>query len=373
MKKWQGCKPLLYKRFIDDVFFVWSSTEDELKAFLNHMNSQHSYIKFTSTYNIQTKSVPFLDLTITIQNGLFVTDLYKKETAICQYLLPSSCHANHQWKNTIYSLALRLRRICSTEESFEKRLEELKTDLLSRNYHLKFINEAFARAHAIKRVDALKKVEPKVTDREIFSVTYHPHLPSVSKVLRKYWEVMCSQSNRLRRIFPQPAMVAYRRGKNLADQLIRAKVSTKRRSSRLKNGFGPCKQGCRVCWHCKTTSVHVDKRTGRTWKIRAPINCLTKNVVYQLLCKQCPLFHYEGETLRELRQRILDHLGYVRNKKENQVAGHHFNLPGHSIADLEVVGIERVLPRKNDLIRKSRESYWINEYESTVFGFNRRN
>ena len=168
-------------------------------------------------------------------------------------------------------------------------------------------------------------------------------------------------------------MVAYRRGKNLADQLIRAKVSTKRRSSRLKNGFGPCKQGCRVCWHCKTTSVHVDKRTGRTWKIRAPINCLTKNVVYQLLCKQCPLFHYEGETLRELRQRILDHLSYVRNKKENQVAGHHFNLPGHSIADLEVVGIERVLPRKNDIIRKSRESYWINEYESTVFGFNRRN
>ena len=75
----------------------------------------------------------------------------------------------------------------------------------------------------------------------------------------------------------------------------------------------------------------------------------------------------------ELRKRICDHQEYINQKKLNQVAGQHFNLPGHSVADLEVIGIERVLPKNNDLIRKCREAYWINKYESTVFGSNRRN
>ena len=36
------------------------------------------------------------------------------------------------------------------------------------------------------------------------------------------------------------------------------------------------------------------------------------------------------------------------------------------------MAIESVLPRGDDMIRKSREAYWmINEYESTIFGNNR--
>ena len=131
LKTWKGTPPLMYRRFIDDVFFAWTSTEEELKLFLTHMNQQHPYIKFTTTYDMETKNVPFLDMSVTIKNGKIITDLYKKETAVVQYLLPSSCHASHQWQNTIFSLAYRLRRICSTDESFEIRLEELKSDLMS--------------------------------------------------------------------------------------------------------------------------------------------------------------------------------------------------------------------------------------------------
>ena len=365
----------MFRRFIDDVFFVWTSTLVELQAFLSHMNNQHPYIKFTSTYNVETKNVPFLDLSITIKDGLFTTDLYKKETAICQYLLPSSCHVSHQWRNTIYSLALRLRRICSSEEAFEKRLLELKGDLLSRHYHLKFIVEAFDRARAVKRKDALKKVEAKPLDREVFAVTFHPNLPSVSRVLKKHWEVMVSQSNRLKRCFPKPPLVAYRRGKNLGDQLFRAKISTKRKSTRLKNGCAPCRQGCQLCWHIETATTHEDKRTGQVWGIHAPINCKTDNVIYKIMCQKCGIViipGYLGETKRTLGERIAEHRGYVRQKKLNQATGAHFNLPGHTLADLRVVGIERVLPKKNDTIRKIRETFWINQYESSTFGLNKK-
>ena len=42
------------------------------------------------------------------------------------------------------------------------------------------------------------------------------------------------------------------------------------------------------------------------------------------------------------------------------------------LIDLVVVGIERVLPRGDDMLRKTREAYWINQYESTTFGNNRK-
>ena len=81
---------------------------------------------------------------------------------------------------------------------------------------------------------------------------------------------------------------------------------------------------------------------------------------------------YLGETLRKLKERIADHRGYITQKKLHQITGEHFNLPGHSIADLQVIGIERVLPRGDDILRKTREEYWINQYESCTFGNNKK-
>ena len=57
-------------------FFAWSGTEEELKKFIAHMNSAHSHIKFTSTYDVQTKSIPFLDMWVTLKEGKFITVLY---------------------------------------------------------------------------------------------------------------------------------------------------------------------------------------------------------------------------------------------------------------------------------------------------------
>ena len=155
------------------------------------------------------------------------------------------------------------------------------------------------------------------------------------------------------RCFPEPSMVAYRRPKNLGEILIRAKISSKRKSTRLKNGYRPC-NGCIMCCLSKTTTTHKCNRSRKQWSINAPIDCQTSNVIYKLTCKKCPKFLYIGETKRCLSKRIQDHRGYIKKKHLNQVTGEHFNLPGHSVADLEVTGIERILPRGNDMIRNFR-------------------
>ena len=159
LSTWPGTPPKMFKRYIDDCFFVWTSSVEELKEFINHMNSQSDFIKFTSEYNQETRKVPFLDMMVSNESDKFSTDLYKKETFKPQYLHPSSCHIGHQSKNIPYSLAYRLRRICSNDTNFELRLSELKTDLLSRGYYSKIIDTALNKARLIPRSEALKNAK----------------------------------------------------------------------------------------------------------------------------------------------------------------------------------------------------------------------
>ena len=59
------------------------------------------------------------------------------------YLLPQSCHPGHISANIPYSLAYRLKRIVSCPDTFLIRLDELKKNLLTRNYSVKVVDEAF--------------------------------------------------------------------------------------------------------------------------------------------------------------------------------------------------------------------------------------
>ena len=41
-------QPLLWKRFIDDMFLIWTHAMDKLMQFITHLNQSHSTIIFTS-------------------------------------------------------------------------------------------------------------------------------------------------------------------------------------------------------------------------------------------------------------------------------------------------------------------------------------
>ena len=149
LNTWQGTKPLSWVRFLDDILFYWHGTEQELKTFIDHLNSQHDFIKFEATYNPQERLVPFLDATITIDSdGYIQTDLYRKECAVTQYLLPSSCHPRHISSNIPFSLGYRLLRLCSKKADLKIRLQELKDDLISRGYKAKIIEDALKRVQS---------------------------------------------------------------------------------------------------------------------------------------------------------------------------------------------------------------------------------
>ena len=176
-------KPYLWWRYIDDIFFLWQHGEDKLRSFIDKINKVHSTIKFTAERS--KTSINFLDVTVSLIEGVIETDLYVKPTDSHQYLQSSSCHPFHCKKGIPYSQALRLNRICSETNSFDKRCNDLERFLLETEYSSKMVRKEILRARKILRNDLLDKEKTQGNDSKLtLNVRYYPvfkHLKSQLK------------------------------------------------------------------------------------------------------------------------------------------------------------------------------------------------
>ena len=66
-------KSILFLRYIDDIFMVWTKSEKQLKDFMSELNQKHPSIKFD--YKFDCKQIEFLDTLVYIdqQNKLQTT------------------------------------------------------------------------------------------------------------------------------------------------------------------------------------------------------------------------------------------------------------------------------------------------------------
>ena len=137
--KTQAIKPWLRKRFIDDIFFIWTDSEKNLNKLLKDLNEFHPNLKFT--YEKSKEKINFLDLVIKLKDGKIVTDLYCKPTDSHQYLYYDSCHAEHIKRSIFFSQTLRLKRICSQKSNLDSHVKELKNWFSKSGYPAKVISE----------------------------------------------------------------------------------------------------------------------------------------------------------------------------------------------------------------------------------------
>ena len=71
---------------------------------------------------------------------------------------------------------------------------------------------------------------------------------------------------------------------------------------------------------------------------------------------------YIGETGNNVRTRILQHIGYIRNKSD-QPTGTHFNQRGHGMEYFTWYAFES-FGYKCPMFRKQRETYRINQFQT---------
>ena len=155
----------------------WTHGHENLETFLQEANSFHPTIRFTA--EVSNEEHVFLDTKFRLVGNEIGVDLYTKPTDTHQYLLPSSCHPKHCSRNVPYSLALRIRRICSNPDIFQSRATELSGPLRRRGYNIQAIATATSKARSQRREDLLRyKPKPEPSNSLIpFVLTYHPELP----------------------------------------------------------------------------------------------------------------------------------------------------------------------------------------------------
>ena len=165
--------PLVWWRYIDDIFMLRKHGEKELKKFLEILNSYHPTIKFTANYS--RENISFLDIKVIKKGNQLLTDLYIKPTDTHQYLHASSCHVFHSKKSIPYSQALRLNRICSENSFFDKRCNDLDIWLRERRYSDKLVWKQILKARNFSRTELLNNRRKKENEYKlVLNITYHP-------------------------------------------------------------------------------------------------------------------------------------------------------------------------------------------------------
>jgi len=360
---------LFLLRFLDDILIWWTAGIEALERFMADLNKLHNTIKFTLSCDYENKSCNFLDLTITNKNGKIETDLYRKPTDTVKYLLPSSSHPKHVCRSIPYSLALRIRRICSEETTFIQRIEELKLMLLSRKYKREEVDKQIIKVKELTRTEALEVTQRRESTRTTFSITYKPQLPSVANIIQKHWRSMTFENDSTKEIFPEPPMVSYRQPKNLKGLLCRAKVPKKqerqtRGNTHSSKGLKKClKSKCCMCPfinsspNIESTNSDVKLQTSKSF------NCFSKSVIYILTCQKCS-HQYIGQTGRQVKERIAEHIQNIKSGTNTPV-GQHFKRPGHALRDLSVQIIEEEKTQSRTK-REIRESNWIRRFKAEI-------
>ena len=382
-----------WSRFRDDCLGLFRGMEAEFRGFLAAMNSVDQEIKFTSEINWKENVVVFLDLTITIDRfGYLQTDLYMKPNTKNSLLLPSSCHRPTVTRSSVYSLALRIRRICSTEEAAERQFIKLAERLRERQYAEAVISAGISRARAVTREEALRRAVRRRgqegSRQHRLVVEYDRRSsPALATVLEANYQQMVGRDQRLGRIFPKVPKPAYRRGKNIKELLCRArlppvrKVATRAGEQEARSGLSRCnkglaRNGCAACpiitsrpnQVIRSVRIHT---TGQEVQVEGSITCKTRGgYIYLLWSKKAPAKQYLGSSAREPRKRLGEHRRDIEGGRVEKAVPKHFADTHSTEDDLVFIPFKRVRS-SNTLVLRHLETLFINDFNLVEAGINR--
>ena len=122
-----------------------------------------------------------LDVEIIKNENQFLTVVFVKFTETHQYLRATSFHVYQSKKSIPYSQALHFKRICSENQFFEKRCNDLEVRLKNRGYNEKFVRQQILKAWKHRRTELLHSQREKVHKNElVFDITYYPVFSKLS-------------------------------------------------------------------------------------------------------------------------------------------------------------------------------------------------
>lgn len=135
-------KPFLYVRYLDDIFGIWTHSQEEFTEFIQILDTHDPSIRLK--HKLDHHSIDFLDTTV-YKGELFRTDqsldikVFFKETDTHSLLFKTSFHPTHTYKGLIKSQLIRFQRICTQDSDFMGAVNTLFAALKNRGYCRSFL------------------------------------------------------------------------------------------------------------------------------------------------------------------------------------------------------------------------------------------
>lgn len=213
-------------------------------------------LNISLTSHFSTETIDFLDIRLHIhQSGRIETELYRKASAANSLLHFESFHEFHIKKAVPGGQFARIRRNCTTDESFRHHAGNLTKRFLSRGYPKKVISSAYEQARSSKR-ETLLKPRPKSKREEIRLVTdYNNQWTDVRRILEKHWAVLGTDPD-IKEYVKETPRITSRRAKNLRDHLCH---------SHFQRPSTPLNRGCKIvdsfpCGDCSICRFMIPKK-----------------------------------------------------------------------------------------------------------------
>lgn len=339
---WQF-KPFSYFRFLDDIWGVWTGTEEYFKQFADHLNNFHRSIKIK--YTLDRAGVNFLD-TVTykgkgfVETGKLDVRVYFKDTDTHALLHKSSYHPKHTFRGIVKSQVQRFHRICTQPEDFLEAKSTLFSALRKRGYSRSFLRSCEDR-FLEKRKNDSREMIPLIT-------TFSKGSVHINRLMKSNFHKFLMQNKVLDN---HKIISAYRKNQNLKDILVRSRLPP---SGEEKRKPAPLKEFRPKRWI-------QNPQTKTIYEISPALKQDTSNCVYLIYCTKCNK-QYVGETRNTLTVRLTQHRYNIKHKKDSHtVVVQHFIK--HGIESLKVMGLQynRWWSHQN---RKQVERTWINNLSS---------
>ena len=362
--KQHGKRPNTWLRYIDDIFFVWTGSEESLKHFLNFCNAfaenknMKSTIKFTTHYS--KTSVTFLDITVKLVNNKVVTTLYTKPTASHDYLHRSSYHVQHILKSLPLSQFIRIRRICSNLSDYWKNTNEFIQHFKNRGYKENDLRKCAQAVSARDREELLTYKKRDSSTRIPLVLTWHHKFRDLPNILHDRYKAMIKENPDMKAIFPEPPLVSFRRSKNLADQLTRADHTSKRPTPQQTTRDRTSTDIDKLINDSGTvTNIH----SKATFKICGG-KATDSDVIYSATCTKHNKM-YVGQTSQPLNERFNGHRSDIRHHPDRCELGNHFATNDCDFnKDLSISILEKI--SGSTTLREYHEEKWMIRLSSIV-------
>ena len=170
----------------------------------------------------------FVDLNLQFDNvhNTISIDVYSKPTNSFTYVMPTTCYPNRNIENVPEGVALRLRRICDSDDKFQTRSSEYQQYFLARGYKPHKVRKQFYKVSNISReVSRQPKNKRNVTMLPLLT-EYNPMLPDLNKLIRNRLPLLHSDPS-MKELFPEGSVKAlYKRGKKLKRNFVSFSIST---------------------------------------------------------------------------------------------------------------------------------------------------